>query len=182
MLYTLKGNDIIIALGENTDLQGDEGNDNYHVTLNNNTKITDASGTNKLYIHAFDNDGKEATFAMNVDRYGDIDLNGIVIMGYDHFNNWAENGCEFTEGHGGIHLLSGTGTVSEIYNAYEGSKVMYSSDLDALKTEVVTWLNSANNGDGYADVATALQSGEADDLRAIFTNYSSNDAHWHDIV
>ena len=174
------GNDTIIALGENTDLQGQDGNDHYHVSLDNNTKITDASGINKLYIHTLEDvsvDG--AVFAMNVDRTGNVD--DIVIMRYDQLDNWAENPGSFSGDHGGIRLMSGTNTVSEIYHGYEGSQVMRSADLVELKEEVVDWLNSANNGAGYADVATALASNEAGELKAIFNDFADN-GHWHDIT
>ena len=180
------GNDTIYAVGENAMLQGGDGNDTYHVTLNNRTYISDTSGTNNIVLHTFQEWGGESTYlVMDVDtaHYFNGDY-GVLLMDYDGYRYWLNNACDLSDYKGGYLELSplkvggqyGTfthqniGTITEI-----GNSSITGSQIDELKSDLESWFSSVNYA--YSSVSDALANGTDEqkaELIGYFTDFNRN--------
>ena len=143
--------------------KGGAGDDLYLVqNLNSKTTIADNGGNDILKVssqidnlRAFFNVKKDGTFAEGQDK--------LFITNQTTFNNWTTGTAPTT----GVEI-NDFDSIERI-NAYN-NYYMTTTQLNQLRGAVAGWLTTANGGEGYADVATALSSGEAADLIAIFNN------------
>ena len=161
------GNDVITSNGGNDHLNGGAGDDTYNVaSLSDRTTIFDSAGDDILNIGA-NKDGINIIF--NVTKAGTFnsDNNRVYFVDDETFNSWKTSGTHPADG---INI-SGFSSIETI-NSADGYKI---ADLGQLKSDVASWLSTANGGAGYSDVVTALKSGnDVSELIAIF----NRDANW----
>ena len=143
--------------------KGGAGDDLYTVgNIGEKTTFADNGGNDVLNINgnisglrAFFNIKKDGTFAEGQDK--------LFITNTTTFDSWTTGTAPAT----GIEI-NDFDSIERI-NAYN-NYYMTTTQLNQLKDAVAGWLAAANNGEGYADVATALGSAEAANLIAIFNN------------
>ena len=181
-----EGNDTIYAIGENSNLYGGDGDDTYHVTLNNRTYISDTSGTNNIVLHTFQESGGESTYlVMDVNNAHNFNGEyGVLLLDYDGYHYWLNNACDLSGYKGGYVELSplkvggqnGTythqniGTITEI-----GNSSVTGDQINELKSNIQNWFTSVHYA--YSSVSDALTNGTDEhkaELLAYFTDFNNN--------
>ena len=137
-------------------INGGSGDDIYEVSFDESRTITDTEGNDKLLLSA---NKSNISLSFNVNQDG-----------------------TFADGDDKLILTSDEKSI--VINDFDSIETIKSMDgyyldttkLNALKSDVVSWLTSANGGVGYTDVATALASEDADlsTLVAMF----ERDSNW----
>ncbi len=149
----------------NDTLIGGKGDDKYlKVSLSDFTTIIDTQGTNdslnisanKSDIYFLFNVNNDGTFSDGNDRLAIVDKNT--------FDSWKTTG-----------VVDKKGVLIEDFDSIEkinANGQINTAHLNALKGHVAAWL--AENGGGYADVQSAITSGDdVSGLVAIFTDWQS---------
>ena len=133
-------------------------------------KISDGYGTDTLQLHSVSR-AEQAYIVMNADSDGD--LSSLYVVNKENYLDWLENNGSFSEGHGGVKLYAtdSVDTITSSENYYTTT-----SDLNSLKSDIASWLDT----DGCGDVAEALANSEnKDELIAIFNDFNSHtDGGW----
>ena len=156
------GNDLLFGNG-NDILNGNSGDDTYVISsIYNLSTINDTEGTDTLIIKE---NLEKINVLFNVQKDG-IFANGqnsLYLVSDTAYDNWQASG-----------VIPTSGVVIEDFDVIENissADGYILTNLDQLKSDVADWLSTANNGDGYADVHTALTSGgDVSELIAIFDN------------
>ena len=142
----------------NYNVTGSQGGDTYNIlSLAKTTVITDAAGSDTLNISASKSD---INIIFNVKKDGSFAEgdNKLILADDTAYNAWKTSGVLPTNG----VIISGFSSIENI----NSSDSQLDVSLSQIKGDVAAWLN--NNG-GYADVATALTSGnDVSALIAIF--------------
>ena len=181
------GDDVIYAWSSTNLVYGDAGDDTIFVNTSQKSIIWDSEGENDvLSINPLVEPSDEANyqnlhFVFNVDNTGKIDTNGLRILTTDDFELWQANVNDTNIKDISIAAdADGNGwdcieTIID-YNNY----TMSIDTFKAVKADIVSWLSTANGGNGYTDVAAALASGNAEDVSALIAKFDSiNDsANW----
>ena len=172
----------IFSIGENSSITLMYGNNDIHVSLANNSRISDVNtaGTNTLKLHDLGPSASDAAIFMNVKKNGTVDGDIYIAGIYDMDYHWLDNGGEFDDDIGGVVTIAKTSNVtaanvfSTITN-YEGH-YLTKANVNSFIEQIASWLSNANDGAGYADVKTALASDEAGQLKDLFwgMNYYYN--------
>ncbi len=173
----------IFSIGENSSITVMNGNNDIHVSLANNTKISDAdktNGTNNLFIHHMST-WDDASVFMNITKGGSVSGSMYISTFNDMTNNWLYSYGEFSEDfENGLITVNSVDTLGKITN-YDGYYIEKAT-IDTFVSQVASWLSTANNGAGYADVTTALKSGndvsELMDKFYNFNSYGNDDCGW----
>ena len=142
----------------NYNVTGSQGGDTYNIlSLAKTTVITDAAGSDTLNISASKSD---INIIFNVKKDGSFAEgdNKLILADDTAYNAWKTSGVLPTNG----VIINGFSSIENI----NSSDSQLDVSLSQIKGDVAAWLN--NNG-GYADVATALTSGnDVSALIAIF--------------
>ena len=162
------GHDTLYA-GTGTDyLKGGAGNDTYIVSsLNSLTNITDTSGNDMLRVYSNSdtyllfNVRKDGTFAPGDDK--------LYLANESAFDTWNTTGALPANG----VVIKGFSSVETLSYTNSG-RYFDTYMLNQIKSDVASWLSSANGGLGYDDVITALTSGE--DVSALIAIFGSTAA------
>ena len=173
----------IYSIGENSSITLMYGNNDIHVSLANNSRISDVNtaGTNTLKLHDLGPSSSDAAIFMNVKKNGTVDGDIYIAGIYDMDYHWLDNGGEFDDDIGGVVTIAKTSSVAaaDVFSTitnYYGGRYLTKANVNSFIEQIANWLSSANDGAGYADVKTALASGEAESLKNLFwgMNYYYN--------
>ncbi len=166
------------TLNEIIAIKGGVGNDVYQVANINSIPhrslvVNDNGGTDILNIH---NDKADVNIMFNIKKDGTFaDGEDKLLLGsHNSFNAWVTNGGVVPASYYCVEINDFDSI--ETINS-NGGYYMDTAKLNALKSDVASWLLSANGGAGYEDVATALTSGD-DDLATLIAMFN-RDTNWN---
>ena len=181
--YNTNNGNEIYAQSETNIIKGGKGNDSYFAYIDQKTSIKEKDGDADVLniLNTSDTtDGKHSglNIVFNILKDADaIESNSLMILDDTNFAKWQADIADASIV--GINIKGSDITAIETINSSDG----YYADttkLNALKSDVVGWLSTANGGEGYADVATALTSGDAD--LATLVGMFGRDSNWQTAV
>jgi len=152
---------------------GGDGNDTYNVLLQANTdaSIWDSAGSDDK-LNITNKNHTALHIAFNIAKNGaSIIEDSLMILDDTNYAKWQNNMADST-----IKGINIKGTDISAIETIKASDNYYlsSTQLDTLKSNVATWLSTANSGSGYDSVANALASAEKADL----ITYIANQTNW----
>ena len=190
LIYEEKGNDIYNLKNSSMYIHEWLGDDTYTIdNLKNANKIWDEAGSNdKLTISGLN--AKNVFFMANFRKIGTdkcvangdfyifdkTQKDGFLIL-KDYLATRTDGGYTYykTDGSYGNGLIetmyAGKAKLSELAESF----VEDTSDaqIQQLGSAVSSWLATANNGNGYADVGTMLESGNTTDINDFISTFST---------
>ena len=146
-------------------------------TINNlpidmvDVNIYDSAGSGDMMNISF-NDHTELYIAFNIAKGGlNIIEDSLMILDRINYTKWQNNMNDTT-----IKGISIKGTDISAIETIKAKDNYYlsSTQLNTLKSNVASWLSTANSGSGYDSVADALASAEKADL----ITYIANQTNW----
>ena len=166
------GNDTVLVGKGYTKIYDKGGDDLVKIADIDTAKVSlrDMAGNDVIEFTATDSDNVNVVF--NIDQEGNTDYDGIRIIGDADLDAWKA-GTSLT---GGISITRDSGVVETIKTA-DGFQIT-STDIDALKADVVSWLTKPGND--FADVQTALTTGTEDQVNELMAVFET--ANWQQIV